>query len=82
VAEELLDFPKILSDVVKEDCGRGMPQPVGSNLPHPERSARRPKPQLNARLEKGAPEYPAYTNCDPANAIPPEAMIRRALNLS
>jgi hypothetical protein len=25
VAEELLDFPKILSNVIEEDCGRGMP---------------------------------------------------------
>jgi hypothetical protein len=27
--------------------------------------------RLNARLENGAPEYPANTNGDPAKAIPP-----------
>jgi hypothetical protein len=41
VTEELLDFPQILSRVIKEDRGRGMPQPVGCDLAHPERSARR-----------------------------------------
>jgi hypothetical protein len=35
--------------------------------------------KLNARLENGAPEYPANTNCDAAKAIPPGAMIRRPL---
>src|SRR5262245_6527953 len=30
MAEELLDFPKLLSHLVEEDCGRGMPQPKRS----------------------------------------------------
>ena len=38
--------------------------------------------RLKARLEKGAPEYPANTNCDPAKAIPPRARILLPLNLS
>ena len=38
--------------------------------------------KLNARLENGAPEYPANTNCDAAKAIPPGAMIRRPLIFS
>jgi len=33
--------------------------------------------ELNVRLENGAPEYPANTNCDAPKAIPPGAMIRR-----
>jgi hypothetical protein len=59
-----------------------MSQPVGCDLPHPERSASGSEPQVEARLENGAPEYPANTNSDAANAIPPGAMIRRPLNSS
>jgi hypothetical protein len=28
VAEQFLDFPQILSHVVEQDCGRGMPEPI------------------------------------------------------
>ena len=38
--------------------------------------------KLNVRVENGFPEYPANTNCDPANAIPLGAMMRRALKFS
>ena len=41
MAEELLDFPHILSHVIEEDRSRGVAQPVRSDLPHPERSAPR-----------------------------------------
>jgi hypothetical protein len=71
VAEELLDLPQILSHVVEEDRGCAVAQPVGCNLPHAECPARGAQPQVeSAPLENGAPEYPANTNCDPANAIP------------
>jgi hypothetical protein len=46
VAEELLDFANILSYMVKEDCGGGMPQPMGGDLPHPERPASCPEPEV------------------------------------
>ena len=46
VAEELLDFTKVLSDVVEEDCGRRMAQTVSGNLRHPDRAASCPKPQV------------------------------------
>jgi hypothetical protein len=38
--------------------------------------------RLNARLENGAPEYPANTNSDAAKAITPGARMRRPLKLS
>ena len=74
MAEEFLDFPQILSHVVEQDCGCGVAQPVGGNLPHPDRSARRTQPQIKRTVGNGAPEYPANTNCDPAKAIPPGAI--------
>ena len=46
VAEELLDFPQILSHVVEQDCGRGVPEPMGGDLPHPNRSASGPDPKV------------------------------------
>jgi hypothetical protein len=46
VAEQLLNFPQILSHVVKEDRRCGMAQPVGCDLPHPERSTCPPEPQV------------------------------------
>ena len=60
VPEELLDFPQILSHVVEQDRGRAVwrnPCAVISPTPsflHATRSRK-----LNARLENGAPEYPA-----------------------
>jgi hypothetical protein len=56
------------------------PWAVISPTPRALQAARSRK--LNARLENGAPEYPANTNCDAAKAIPPGAMIRRPLNFS
>ena len=82
MAEELLNFPQILSHVVKENCGRRMPQSVGVTSPTPRaRQAARSR-KLNARLDNGSPEYPANTTCDPAKAIPPGNRIRRALKSS
>jgi hypothetical protein len=82
VAEELLDLAKILSHMVEQDCGRGMPQPCAVISPTPSaRQAARSR-RLNARLENGAPEYPANTNSDPAKTIPPEARILLPLKLS
>jgi len=46
VAEELLDFPQILSHVVEQDRGRAVAQPVGGDLPHPERIACRSEPEV------------------------------------
>ena len=79
VAEQFLDFSQILSHLVEEDCRCGVARPMRGDLPYPEGSRSR---KLNARLENGAPEYPANTNCDAAKAIPPGAMIRRPLNFS
>jgi hypothetical protein len=42
--EQLLNFPQILSRVIKEDRGRAVAQPVGGDLP--EDSARCPEPQV------------------------------------
>ena len=36
------------------------------DLPYPEGSTGGPQPQIECRLENGAPEYPANTNCDAA----------------
>jgi hypothetical protein len=82
VAEQFLDFPQILSHLVEEDRGRGVAQPMRCDLPDPEGSTGGPQPQVEPRLENGAPEYPANTNCNPAKFIPPGAMIRRPLNSS
>ena len=71
MAEELLDFPQILSHLVKEDRRRGVAQAMGCDLPTPSALHAARSRKLNARLENGAPEYPAKTNCDPAKAIPP-----------
>ena len=57
VAEQLLDFPQTLSHVVEQNGGRAMPQPMGCDLPHPNRSARRPEPKVESPVENGAPEY-------------------------
>jgi hypothetical protein len=46
VAQQLLDFAQVLSHVVEEDCGHGMPQPVSGDLPHPERSASGSEPKV------------------------------------
>jgi hypothetical protein len=82
VAEQFLDFPQILSHLVEEDRGRGVAQPMRGDLPTPRALQAARSRKLNARLENGAPEYPANTNCDAAKAIPPGAMIRRPLNFS
>jgi hypothetical protein len=55
VAEELLDFAQILSHVVKEDRGRGMPEPMGGHLPHPEGSATSPQSQIERPVGKWRP---------------------------
>jgi hypothetical protein len=46
LAEQFLDFPQILSHLVEEDCCRAVAQSMGCDLPQPERSARRPQPQI------------------------------------
>jgi hypothetical protein len=38
--------------VIEEDCGRSVAQPMGCNLPHPDRSARRPQPQVKRAVRK------------------------------
>ena len=59
VAEQLLDFPQILSHVVKKDCGRAVPQPVRGDLPHPEAFASGPKPQIESPVrERSSPNIP------------------------
>ena len=50
VAEQLLDFPQILSHLVEEDRGRGVAQPMRGDLPYPERSAGRPQPQVERAI--------------------------------
>jgi hypothetical protein len=52
VPEELLNFPQILSHVVKENRGRTMAQSMGCDLPHPEGSARSPQPQVERPVGK------------------------------
>ena len=52
VAEQLLDFPQILSHLVEEDRGRGVAQPVRGDLPHPEGSAGGPQPQIERPVGK------------------------------
>jgi hypothetical protein len=68
MAEELLDFPQILSHLVEQDRGSTVPEPV--------------RCRLKARFENGSPEYPANTNCEAAKAIQPGARMRRALKPS
>ena len=58
VAEEFLDFPQILSQLVERNCGCGVAQAVRGDLPHPEGSTGRADRKLNARIENGAPEIP------------------------
>ena len=82
MAEQLLDFPQSfptwLSGIVAALCRS--PWAVISPTPRALHAPRSRK--LNARLEKGAPVCPANTNSDPAKAIAPSAMMRRALKLS
>ena len=82
MAEQFLDFPQILSHLVEEDRGRGVAQPMRGDLPYPRALQAARSRKLNARLENGAPEYPANTNCDPAKFISPGARIRRPLKPS
>jgi hypothetical protein len=49
---------------------------MGGNLPTPSALQAARSRKLNARLENGAPEYPANTNCEPAKSIPPGALLR------
>ena len=44
VAEELLDFPEILSYMIKEDRGCGNAAARERSLPQPDRSASGPQP--------------------------------------
>ena len=59
VPEELLDFPQILSHVVEQDRGRAVAQSVAVISPTPSFLHATRSRKLNARLENGAPEYPA-----------------------
>jgi hypothetical protein len=62
--------------VVKQDRRCGVAQPMRGDLPPPRALCKsHAATDLNARLENGAAEYPANTNCDPAKAIPPGARI-------
>jgi len=55
VAEQLLDFPQILSHLVEEDRGRGVAQSMRRDLPHPKRSAPRSQPQIERPVGKRRP---------------------------
>ena len=52
VAEQLLDFPQILSHLVEEDRGRGVAQPMRGDLPYPEGSTGGPQPQIERPVGK------------------------------
>jgi hypothetical protein len=52
VPEELLDFPQIFSHLIEQDRRRAVAQPVGCDLPHPERSASGPQPQVERAIGK------------------------------
>jgi hypothetical protein len=80
--EQLLNFPQIFANVIEENRRRAVSQSVGCDLPHPERSARGSEPQIERTVGKRSAEYPANTNSDAANAIPPEPKIRRPLKVS
>ena len=56
VAEEPLDLSQILYRVVEQDCGRGVPEPMGCYLPTPRALQAERSRKLNARLESGDPE--------------------------
>ena len=58
VAKEFLDFPQILAHVVKEDCGRGVAQPMRGDLPHPERSASRPQAKVERPVRERRSRIP------------------------
>ena len=68
--ERLVNFPEILPHVIKRDRGRAMAQPMGGDLPTPERSTRCPEPQVERAVGKRRARIPANTNCDPAKATP------------
>ena len=55
VAEQFLDFPQIISHLVEQNCRRGMPQPVGGDLPYPEGSTGGPQPQVKRPVRKRSP---------------------------
>jgi hypothetical protein len=82
MAEELLDFPQILSNLIKKDRRGAMVEPVGGNLPYPDLSAGSSQAQIECAIGNWFAVYPANTNCDPANAIPPGARILFALKPS
>ena len=58
VAEELLDFPQIFPQVVKQDRGRAVAQPVGCELPYPERPASGSQPQVERAIGKRLARIP------------------------
>ena|SRR5215207_5433707 len=63
VAEELLDFPQVLSDVVEVVAAEWRRLwAVISSTPSARQAAHNRR--LNGRFENGAPKYPANTNCD------------------
>jgi hypothetical protein len=58
VAEELLDFPQIFPQVVKQDRGRAVAQPVSCELPYPERPASDSQPQVERAIGKRLARIP------------------------
>ena len=56
VAEQFLDFPQILSHLVKEDRCRAVPYPWAVISPTPRALHVARSRRLNARLENGSPE--------------------------
>lgn len=62
-AEEFLDFPQILSQLVEQDRGCGWRNPCAVISPTPKALQAAGSRKLTARFENGAPEYPGNTNC-------------------
>ena len=79
VAEELLDFPQILSHVVKEDRRRGVTQAVGCDLPQPEGSTGRPEPQIERTVGDGAKLFRGYPEAQPARSLPEKFLVAFSL---
>ena len=63
VAEEFLDFPQILSQLVEQNCGCGVAQSVRGDLPYPEGSTGRAEPQIERTDRERRPRNPGSTNC-------------------
>ena len=74
VAEELLDFPQIFSHLVKQNCGRTVAQPMRGDLPHPERSASGPQPQVESPVRERCPRIPGGASPSRSERSPSESL--------